>query len=148
MKVEFYHTSDNSNTINKTLQPIKTLDIIFRQAVNESTPFIILNKDKITGSNYVHIPNFNSYYFISSVDNYTANLVRIELTTDLLMTYKDDILNTPVLITATEKPSYFSSNLPTQTKTIKKVVKSDVTLEKENSLILTTIGGVIKGDRL
>lgn len=144
MKVEFYHTADNANTINKTLHPIKTLDIIFRQAVNETTPFIIMNRDKLTGSNYVHIPNFNRYYFISSVDNYTANLVRIDLTTDLLMTYKDEILNTPVLITATNTPSYFSSNLPTQTKTIKRVVKSDVTLNKESSLILTTIGGVSK----
>ena len=144
MQVEFYHTADNANTVNKTLQPIKTLNIIFRQAVNESTPFIIMNKANLTGSNYVHIPNFKRYYFISSVDNYTANLVRIDLVTDLLMTYKDDILNTPVLITATNTPSYFSSNLPTQTKTIKRVVKSDVTLNKESSLILTTIGGVSK----
>ena len=144
MKVEFYHTADNANTVNKTLQPITTLNIIFRQAVNETTPFIIMNRDKLTGSNYVHIPNFNRYYFISSVDNYTANLVRINLVTDLLMTYKDEILNSTVLITATEKPSYFSSNLPTQTKTIKRVVKSDITLNKESSLILTTIGGVSK----
>ena len=144
MQVEFYHTADNANTINKTLQPIKTLNIIFRQAVNEATPFIIMNRDKLTGSNYVHIPNFNRYYFISSVDNYTANLVRINLVTDLLMTYKDEILNSTVLITATSTPSYFSSNLPTQTKTIKRVVKSDITLNKENSLILTTIGGVSK----
>lgn len=144
MKVEFYHTADNANTINKTLQPITTIDIIFRQAVNEASPFIIMNRDNLTGSNYVHIPTFNRYYFISSVDNYTANLVRINLVTDLLMTYKDEILNSTVLITATNTPSYFSSNLPTQTKTIKRVVKSDVTLEKENSLILTTIGGVSK----
>ncbi len=144
MEVEFYHTADNANTINKTLQPIKTVNIIFRQVVNEETPFIIMSKDNLTGSNYVHIPTFNRYYFISSVDNYTANLVRINLTCDLLMTYKDDILNSPVLITATNTPSYFSSNLPTQTKTIKKIVKSDVTLNKENSLILTTIGGINK----
>lgn len=144
MQVEFYHTADNANTINKTLQPIKTLNIIFRQAVNETTPFIIMNKDNLTGSNYVHIPNFNRYYFISNIENYTANLLRINLVTDLLMTYKDEILNSPVLVTATNTPSYFSSNLPTQTKTIKRVVKSDVTLEKENSLILTTIGGLSK----
>lgn len=144
MKVEFYHTADNANTINKTLQPITTIDIIFRQAVNEATPFIIMNRDKLTGVNYVHIANFNRYYFISSVNNYTANLVRINLVTDLLMTYKDEILNTPVLITATNTPSYFSSNLPTQTKIIKRVVKSDITLNKESSLILTTIGGVSK----
>lgn len=144
MQVEFYHTADNANTVNKTLNLIKTINIVFRQAVNEATPFIIMNKDNLNGSNYVHIPNFNRYYFISSVYNYTANLVRINLTTDLLMTYKDDILNSKVLITATNTPSYFSSNLPTQTKTIKRVVKSDVTLNEENSLILTTIGGVSK----
>ena len=144
MKVEFYHTADNANTVNKTLQPIKTVDIIFRQAVDEQTPFIILNKDNLKGVNYIHIPNSKRYYFISKVENYTTKLVRIDLVTDLLMTYKDEILNTPVLITATEKPSYFSSNLPTQTKTIKRVVKSDITLNKESSLILTTIGGVSK----
>ena len=144
MKVEFYHTADNANTINKTLQPITTVNIIFRQAVNEATPFIILNKNNLIGANYVHISNFNRYYFISSVNNYTANLVRINLVTDLLMTYKDEILNAPVLITATNTPSYFSTNLPTQTKTIKRVVKSDITLNKESSLILTTIGGVSK----
>lgn len=144
MEVEFYHTVDNSNTVNKKLNLIKTINIVFRQAVNEQTPFIILNKDNLIGVNYIHIPNFNRYYFISNVENYTANLVRIDLITDLLMTYKDVILNTPVLITATENPSYFSSDLPTQTKTIKRIVKSDVTLNKENSLILTTIGGVNK----
>lgn len=144
MQVDFYTTTDNANTVNKTLTLNKSINIIFRQAVNEASPFIIINKDNLTGSNYVHIPNFNRYYFISNIENYTYNLVRINLVTDLLMTYKDEIINTPVLITATNTPSYFSSNLPTQTKTIKRVVKSDVTLEKENSLILTTIGGLSK----
>lgn len=144
MKVEFYHTADNANTVNKTLQPITTIDIIFRQAVNEATPFIIMNKDNLIGSNYIHIPNFKRYYFISSVDNYTANLVRINLTTDLLMTYKDGILNSPVLITATENPSYLSTNLPTTQTISKRVVKSDITLNKDSSLILTTIGGISK----
>lgn len=148
MQVDFYTTTDNANTVNKTLKLIRSINIIFRQVVNEAKPFIILNKDKITGSNYVHIPNFNRYYFITNVENYTANLVRIDLTCDLLMTYKDVILNTPVLITATEKPSYLSINLPTQQTISKRILKSDITLNKESSLILTTIGGVSEGDRL
>ena len=114
MKVEFYTTTDNARTVNKTLQLNKTIDIIFRQAVDEQAPLIILNKINIAGSNYVHIPDFNRYYFISKIENYTASLVRIYLTTDLLMTYKDIILNSPVQITATEKPSYLSASLPTQ----------------------------------
>lgn len=144
MQVDFYTTSDNVNTVNKTLKLNKSINIIFRQAVNEAKPFIIMNKNNLTGSNYVGIKTFNRYYFISNVDNYTSNLVRIDLTCDLLMTYKDIILNSPVLISATEKPSYLSINLPTTQTISKRVVKSDVTLNKENSLILTTIGGISK----
>lgn len=144
MQVEFYKTNDNSRVVNKTLQLNKTLDIIFRQAVDEQAPLIIMKKSNVTGSNYVHIPDFNRYYFISKVDNYTASLVRIYLTTDLLMTYKDILLNTPVQITATEKPSYLSASLPTQSTISKRVIKSDVTLDNKNSMILTTIGGISK----
>lgn len=144
MKVEFYKTSDNPRTVNKTLQLTRTVDIIFRQAVDEQAPLIIMSNENVADSNYVRIPNFNRYYFISSVDNYTAGLVRIHLTTDLLMTYKDIILNSPVHITATETPSYLSESLPTQTKISKRVVKSDVTLNKATSLVLTTIGGISK----
>lgn len=144
MKVEFYKTSDNPRTVNKTLQLTRTVDIIFRQAVDEQAPLIIMSNENVAGANYVRIPNFNRYYFISSVDNYTAGLVRIHLTTDLLMTYKDIILNSPVQITATETPSYLSESLPTQTKISKRVVKSDVTLNKATSLVLTTIGGISK----
>lgn len=144
MQVEFYKTTDNARTVNKTLQLNKTINIIFRQAVDEQAPLIIMNKSNITGSNYVYIPDFNRYYFISKIENYTASLVRIYLTTDLLMTYKDIILNNPVQITATEKPSYLSSSLPTQSTISKRVIKSDVTLDNKNSMILTTIGGISK----
>lgn len=144
MKVEFYKTTDNLKTVNKTLTLNKTVDIVFRQSVDEQNPVIIMSIDNLNGSNYIYIPTFKRYYFISDVDNYTANLVRLHLTTDLLMTYKDIILNTPVQITATEKPSYLSTGLPTQTTTTKRIEKSDVTLEKQNSLILTTIGGISK----
>lgn len=144
MKVEFYKTSDNPRTVNKTLQLTRTVDIIFRQAVDEQAPLIIMSNENVAGANYVRIPNFNRYYFISSVDNFTAGLVRLHLTTDLLMTYKDIILNSPVQITATENPSYLSESLPTQTKISKRVVKSDVTLNKATSLVLTTIGGISK----
>jgi len=144
MKVEFYKTTDNANTVNKTLSLNKTLDIVFRQAVDEQAPLIIMNKDNLDGSNYAYIPDFKRYYFISSVDNYTATLVSVNLTTDLLMTYQDVILNSQVQITATENPSYLSSGLPTQTTTTKRIEKSNVTLKNENSLILTTIGGISK----
>ena len=144
MKVDFYKTTDNARTVNKTLTLNKTLDIVFRQAVNEQAPLIVMNKNNLSDSNYVYIATFKRYYFISSVDNYTANLVGLHLTTDPLMTYKDVILNSQVQITAKNKPSYLSASLPTETTIDKRVVKSDITLKKESSMILTTIGGISK----
>lgn len=144
MKVEFCTTTDNAKTVNKTVTVNKTIDIVFRQTIDEQAPVIIMSNDNIAGSNYVHIPDFKRYYFISEIDKYTANLVILHLTTDLLMTYQDIILTSPVLITGTEQPSYLSASLPTQTTTTKRVAKSDVTLTNENSLILTTIGGISK----
>lgn len=144
MQVEFYTTTDNARTINKTLSLNKTINIVFRQSVDEQAPIIIMNKANLGGSNYIHIPDFKRYYFISDVDNYTASLVKVQLKTDLLMTYQDVILNSQVQITATEKPSYLSGSLPTQTTTTKRVVKSDVTLKPDTSLILTTVGAITK----
>jgi len=144
MKVEFCTTTDNARVVNKTVQLNKTVDIVFRNAVDEQAPVVIMNKDNLAGSNYVHIPDFKRYYFINSVDNFNANLVVLHLTIDLLMSYHNAILTRPVQIKATDKPSYLSASLPTQTTTSKRVVKSDVTLKPDNSLILTTIGGASK----
>ena len=47
MQVEFYKTNDNSRVVNKTLQLNKTINIIFRQAVDEQAPLIIMNKSNI-----------------------------------------------------------------------------------------------------
>lgn len=145
MKVELYNTTDNPNVVNKTITKVRELNITFRQAVNEKTPVIIMHNDNIKGCNYIHIPDFNRYYFIANVDNYNNVLSRVTLATDLLMTYQDILLNNEVKITATEKPSYLSTNLPTSTKHTVRKSLSTVTLPAKNSIILTTVGGVNNG---
>lgn len=145
MQVEFYKTNDNPRTINKTLSLNKAINIVFRQSVDEQSPVIIMNENNLGNSNYVYIPAFKRYYFISDVDNVNATLVKVQLATDLLMSYQDIIMNSQVQITATEKPSYFSTGLPTQTTTSKRIEKSDVTLKADTSLILTTVGAISAG---
>lgn len=141
MKVEFYTTNDNVKIINKTLKLNKTVNIIFHNNVSEQSPVIIMTKDNVSGSNYVHIPDFNRYYFIDSIDKYKANLVIVNLSTDLLMTYQNEIINKEVLITATEKPSYLSTSLPTNHNLISDKYISNVTLPTGTTKVLTTIGG-------
>ena len=141
MKVNFYNNQSNENVINKKLKLISSRDIIFRMAINEKTPMLILHHSTIEGVNYVGIPDFKRYYFIEHVEPYNNVLSRVYLNTDLLMTYQDEIINNQVLITATEKPSYLSNALPTSRELIKDKYMSNVTLTNGTTKILTTIGG-------
>ena len=141
MKVDFYNNQSNENVINKTLKLITSKDIVFRQAVNEKSPVLILHNQLLDGVNYVGISEFKRYYYIEHIEAYNNQLSRVYLTTDLLMTYQDEILNTEVLITATEQPSYLSNSLPTSRKLINDKYTSDVTLPTGTTKVLTTIGG-------
>lgn len=141
MKVNFYNTQSNENVINKNLKLISSIDIVFRMAINEKTPMLILHRSTIDGVNYVGIPDFKRYYYIEHVEPYNNVLSRIYLNTDLLMTYQDEIINNEVLITATEQPSYLSNTLPTSRKLINDKYMSNVTLTNGTTKILTTIGG-------
>lgn len=141
MKVNFYNNQSNENVIKKNLKLISSRDIIFRMAINEKTPMLILHHSTINGVNYVGIPDFKRYYYIEHIEPYNNVLSRVYLNTDLLMTYQDEIINNQVLITATEKPSYLSNSLPTSRELINDKYMSNVTLTNGTTKILTTIGG-------
>lgn len=145
MQVELYSTTDNPNVINKTLTKVREVNVTFRQMVDETAPVMILHNQNIDGCNYAYIPTFKRYYFISDISNYNNVLSRVTLTSDLLMTYQDTLLNSEVKITATEKPSYLSTNLPTTTQNTVRKTFSTVTLPTANSIILTTVGGINNG---
>ena len=141
MNIELMQTNDNTNVVNKTAKLLRTVKIVLRQAVNEQAPVLLLHSNKLDGVNYVHIPKFKRYYFIDQTYNYNNMLTRVVLKTDLLMTYQQQIMNTELLITATEQPSYLSTNLPVSHKLISDTYKSDTTLATGTTKVLTTIGG-------
>lgn len=141
MELILYHTDDNPMVINKKLSQVRTVNVILRSTLDEKSPALLLHDDTIAGANYCYIPAFNRYYFIDQVVRFNAHLVKVILNTDLLMTYKDELLSKEVLITATSKPSYLSSGLPTTEQIETDRYTSDFTLPDGTTTILTTIGG-------
>lgn len=141
MELILYHTDDRPNVINKNLLKLRTVNIILREMVDEKAPALMLHDTTIASANYCYLPTFKRYYFIEQVMRYNAHLVKAVLNSDLLMTYKDNILNHNVLITATSKPSYLSSSLPTTEHIELNRYTSNVTLPEGKTMILTTIGG-------
>lgn len=141
MKVNFYDNQSNENVINKNLKLITSKDIIFRATINEKNPVLLLHNDLLDEINYIEIPTFKRYYYIEHVEAFNNQLSRVYLSTDLLMTYQNEIINNVVLVTATETPSYSSNQLPTTRKIISDKYVSDVTLPTGTTKVLTTIGG-------
>lgn len=141
MIVNFYINLSNDNVINKDIKLITSKNIIFRSAINEKSPMLLLHTQLLDGVNYVEIPKFKRFYFIEHTEAYNNQLSRVFLNTDLLMTYQNEILNNDVLITATEKPSYASNQLPTTQQLISDKYVSNVTLPTGKTNVLTTIGG-------
>lgn len=144
MQMILYHTDDQANVINKNLLKLREVNIILREMIDEKSPVLLVHDDTIANANYCYLESFKRYYFIDTIHRFNAHLLQVRLTSDLLMTYKDKIIGQNLLITATSKPSYYSTGLPTQTTTTKRLAKSDTTLSNDTSIILTTIGGVSK----
>ncbi len=140
MEVNFYNNQSNENVINKDIKLITSKDLIFRKNVNEKDPVLLVHNSILNNVNYVEISTFKRFYFIEHTENYNNQLSRIFLTTDLLMTYQNEILNADVIITATEKPSYSSNSLPTNLNLISDTYKSDKELPLGTTKVLTTIG--------
>lgn len=140
MEVNFYNNLSNDNVINKDIKLITSKELIFRKNVNEKDPVLLVHNSILNNVNYVEIPNFKRFYFIEHTENYNNQLSRIFLTTDILMTYQNEILNTDVIITATEQPSYSSNSLPTNLNLISDTYKSDTVLPLGTTKVLTTIG--------
>ena len=144
MQMILYHTDDQANVINKNILKLRTVNIILREMVDEKSPVLLVHDDTIANANYCYLAGFKRYYFIDTIHRFNAHLLQVRLTSDLLMTYKDKIVGQNLLITATSKPSYYSTSLPIQETTTKRIVKSDTTLSNDTSIILTTIGGLSK----
>ena len=52
----------------------------------------------VLSANYVYIPEFNRYYFINDIVSIRQNLWQITLSVDVLMSYKNQILETNAFV--------------------------------------------------
>lgn len=94
MELILYKTNSDRNVINKTLSEPTSLDIKLKRDELIETPRISCNRfEGVEDYNYAYIPKFERYYFIVDVEILNKKIVRLRLNTDVLETYKTDILN-------------------------------------------------------
>lgn len=145
MKLFLHKTLDSDNTINKVIGLGLELDIRLKADVNIINPTIILQSIINTDYqdfNYAYIPELKRYYFIKTIDNINAKLWRLELSCDVLESYKSEILTSTARLKRNLKNGdYFNANIDSSIVKNISIHKSDVTLnDTDSSIILTTVG--------
>lgn len=143
MEIKLYNTSSNNNVLNKVLTDGKTFNIKLKNDTEIIGPVIILKSDVKIDSNYAYIPEFERYYYIENISINSCNIYTLHLKCDVLMSFKDDILNSESYITSSNKNinPYYNSNYHSEVRKEVDIYKSNIILEDGTENILVTIGG-------
>ena len=91
MIVTFYNNLSNYNVVNKSLEEINILSFTFKENSNILNPALILKNYE--GGNYCYIKELGRYYFVKDIDLLGNGLFKINCEIDVLMSYKEDIIN-------------------------------------------------------
>lgn len=95
MRIIFYTNNSDSNKLNKNINLVTELNCnVNRDNLDILSPILFLSYFDIKelNINYCYIEELNRYYFIDSYTIEKNNLIKLQLETDVLMTFKNDIL--------------------------------------------------------
>ena len=131
--------------MNKDLTAGVTLSGTLRNESNVVNPSIVINIENPTIYNYAYIEDFKRYYFITDYISLRTGIWQINLKSDVLMSFKDSILASSVLINSSEttgKNNYLSgSNWVSNCKSKTDILTFSHGLLNEGQYILITAGG-------
>ena len=145
MQLYLYKTNDLNNVVDKILTNETALNINLKRDTDILRPTIQLMK--VAGIdfkqfNYAHIPDLNRFYFINVVESINNNVDVLYLEVDVLMSYNAEIKAGIKTYIADVSPTYKADNIYSANSDKNTIVKieSDVTLQKAQSIIITTLG--------
>ena len=144
MKLKLYAVNDGKNVINKTLTLKTTMEINLKRDVDIINPRLILIPNLPTGFsgiNYAEIPELNRFYFVDSITNISVTLWQLDLSCDVLETYKADILASKARLYRNLKAGdYFDTDLESSHITTVAKYASNKGISDSETLIMTTVG--------
>ena len=145
MNLRLCVNNSEKNKINKSLTAGVTLSGTLRNESNVVNPSIIINIDNPTIYNYAYIEDFKRYYFITDYISLRTGIWQINLKSDVLMSFKDSILNSRALIQNTQlvgKSDYLNgSNWVAEVKDKTEIKTFPNGLLDTGEFILITAGG-------
>lgn len=137
MKITYYKTLDSANTINKTIELVSTENIY----VPFTEPPLMFKLYLANNALYqtINYSQLDDKFYFVNFEQMNPKIVSASFSLDVLETYKDRILESEFDI-AEKSTIDFNSNVPTSSEIENKVIKSNVTLQDNKSIIVTTTG--------
>ena len=105
MTIQLANYNGEKNRINKDVTFSAQFEGNLREGCDVVNPAILIEApvDAVCGFNYAFIPEFKRYYFITNCTSFRSTLTIINMTVDVLYTYKNSILNSPAIIVRSSK---------------------------------------------
>lgn len=100
MNIKLCSSTSEIVAINKDITIIDDVLATIKGALSVENPVLILQykSDIQSNVNYVYIPEYNRYYFVTDVINLTGGRYELHCKVDVLMSFKDYILNLSCIV--------------------------------------------------
>lgn len=100
--VSFMVNSSDNNYLYKSLSTIRTVSGDLKKGTSILNPTILFSGSIPNGCNYLHIPEFNRYYFVNDIRAITNNMFEISAHVDVLQTYASNLENCEGIVARNE----------------------------------------------
>ena len=144
IKIKTFNFDGKPNEVNKTIQENEEYTGVLNSTVNVLEPVLRFRTRNVVTFNYVYIESLQRYYFVSEIRQ-EGDICTVRLRVDVLLTYKDIILNSTATLTKSENGNKYLSNRTNVVDVRPNIRKLDFPnkglLNETGSIIMVTIKG-------
>lgn len=101
MTIQIQQTTSEKNRIGKAIRTLYTASGALREETSIINPVIRIsgaNVPTLKNANYMYIPDFNRYYFITDIKSVRNGLIEISGHVDVLQTYSSQIRSNTAIV--------------------------------------------------
>lgn len=114
VNIVLYNTSSDRRRVNKSLQEVVTIsDVSLKEDTSLLNPSFVLTKSKVLtfDFNYLYCEYFKRYYYCDAPILRAGGIIEIPCHVDVLMSFRDDILNHNAYVMRQEKKFFETSKM-------------------------------------
>lgn len=106
MTVSFYYNNSDINVVDKSISLALSTSGTLKNDCSVTDPVILVEAYNISNVNYMHIPEFGRYYYITNIVSVRNGLWSVSGHVDVLMTYKGQIRSRSAILSRTADQNY------------------------------------------